>query len=232
MQENADNRNADIMTDRAILEIKMALEKNSLTNYCLSTPKLDTNGYDLVLDLSGKIWLVQIKTKKVNGKTNIWKIEKNFVKRPESVIVVIEYSKDYLIKSILASIPATNGIIDYKVVKQTRANSKGIKNERLNMIQYGKKLLTRYESMEEFIVGLLVPTTKRIEVLTQIRNANNASWTSIQKAIDICQNRKDTFGATQENVKAKARSIVKNTMKKLNIDINELERLVKIIKEK
>jgi len=212
MQENADNRNADIMTDRAILEIKMALEKNSLTNYCLSTPKLDTNGYDLVLDLSGKIWLVQIKTKKVNGKTNIWKIEKNFVKRPESVIVVIEYSKDYLIKSILASIPATNGIIDYKVVKQTRANSKGIKNERLNMIQYGKKLLTRYESMEEFIVGLLVPTTKRIEVLTQIR--------------------KDTFGATQENVKAKARSIVKNTMKKLNIDINELERLVKIIKEK
>ena len=97
--------------------------------------EVDNAGYDIVLIRKNKPAYIQLKATNTESRTKEFNINRRLEDKPGGCVVLIEYTSTNLSYYYFKA----QDLIQYKIAKHAKANSKGVKGEREGIVKVPKK---------------------------------------------------------------------------------------------
>lgn len=127
----------------------------------VAKPEVDSQGYDIIAENNGVIRHIQLKAAKIGATTPSQKIHTSLASKPSGCVIWVYFDEKSLDLGPFLFFGSSAGeplpdISGLKVAKHTKANSEGIKAERLAIRVVNKGQFTRYETVRELFDVLFV----------------------------------------------------------------------------
>ena len=140
-------------------EIMRLLWLRGITRFELLKPQVDDSGYDLVLEANGIVRHVQLKSSFRNATTAQVKASLQLLNKPSACVIWICFNPDTLELGPFRWFGGNSGeairdISNFGVAKHTRANSKGIKQDRPNQRMIKRSAFERIDSLAGLVTKL------------------------------------------------------------------------------
>jgi hypothetical protein len=140
-------------------EVMLLLWLRGITRFEVLKPQVDDSGYDLVLEANGIVRHVQLKSSFRKASTAQVKASLQLANKPSACVVWIHFDRATLELGPFLWFGGTPGnpipdLSAMKVAKHTRANSKGIKQERPRQRMIPKSSFDRVQGLEELVTKL------------------------------------------------------------------------------
>lgn len=140
-------------------EIMRRLWLRRITQFEVLKPQVDDSGYDLVLEANGVVRHVQLKSSFDEARTKSVRASLKLLIKPSACVIWVRFDpKTMALGPFLwfGSLPGSPmpAIHELRIAKHTRANAKGIKQERPNQRSIPKSRFERVAGFDELVSRL------------------------------------------------------------------------------
>jgi len=132
-------------------EIMRHLWLRDVTNLEVLDPQVDSAGYDLVMEANGIVRHVQLKSRSSTANTRKVSVSQHLGQKPSGCVVWVQFESSTMRLGPFLWLGGAPGkplpsLSEFKTAKQTRANSRGVKAERL---AFREVPLSRFERLTD-----------------------------------------------------------------------------------
>ena len=140
-------------------EIMRRLWLRRITQFEVLKPQVDDSGYDLVLEANGVVRHVQLKSSFDEARTRSVKASLKLLAKPSACVIWVRFDPKTMALGPFLWFGSAPGepmpaIHELKVAKHTRANAKGIKQERPNQRFIPKSRFERIAGFDDLVTRL------------------------------------------------------------------------------
>lgn len=140
-------------------EIMRRLWLRGITQFEVLKPQVDDSGYDLVLEANGVVRHVQLKSSFHESSTRQVKASLKLLSKPSACVVWVRFDPDTMQLGPFLWFGGAPGqplpdITEFGVAKHTRANAKGVKQERPAQRSIPRGEFTRLADFDELVSRL------------------------------------------------------------------------------
>lgn len=140
-------------------EIMRRLWLRGITQFEVLKPQVDDSGYDLVLEANGVVRHVQLKSSFEESSTRQVRASLKLLSKPSACVVWVRFDPDTMQLGPFLWYGGAPGqplpdITDFRIAKHTRANAKGVKQERPAERSIPKSAFTLLAGFDELVSQL------------------------------------------------------------------------------